>query len=311
MCRSGSFELSACGNIRPGRRQRSGCGRPLGSTVHAVASNLACVGLAVADSAELGRLLRDVVPLSRSLGIADGIEVRRWDDESGARLLFGLRGDDVVDFVPSYAAGPTALLSSIDVGGEGVATAAVVDRAGEQLTSLAIELEEWRFLRLEPRERPVAASVIGLGIDVSLFENEADFDASPSSLLSKEGADEPPPAHYVERGWKWPPRVGPESFISYGVFGTGPPRKPHARLAGTVLEAEVRTVTQTSQSFVWTRVRTVGFEAHVCFPSREPTPPRIGSILHGTVYLVGSVVDASLDPGPGQRSRWFRRSRRS
>jgi hypothetical protein len=100
---------------------------------------------------------------------------------------------------------------------------------------------------------PFGSTVNGLGVEVSIFENEAAFEASPSSLLSEGGADQPPPAHYVERGWRWPPRVGPESFISCGVFGTEGPRKPSARLAGV---------------------------------------PAVGSILHGTVYLVGSVADA-------------------
>src|SRR5207245_5963287 len=45
------------------------------------------------------------------------------------------------------------------------------------------------------------------------------------------------PPHYRERGWTWPPRLGAESFISYGAFGDPAQAQPRARLFGTVLKA--------------------------------------------------------------------------
>src|SRR5579859_6820638 len=71
------------------------------------------------------------------------------------------------------------------------------------------------------------------------------------------------------------------------VFPTEESPKPHARVVGTVLETDIQTVAQTGQRFVHTCVRTVGFEIHVCLPASEGVLPAVGSILHGTVYLVG------------------------
>ncbi len=158
------------------------------------------------------------------------------------------------------------------------------------MTALAIEFEEQRLLRRELPQGTVEASITALGVDVQTFANADEFGESPASLLSSEDEEhrEPPP-HYVERGWKWPPRVGSESFISYGVFGAPGQARPHARLAGTVLQSEVRTNQLTGQQFVAARVRTVGFETHVCFPADGRPAPREGSVIHGTVFLVGSV----------------------
>jgi hypothetical protein len=107
-----------------------------------MASNLACVGLAISSNKELQELISRVLPLSTRLGARDGLEVRRWQDESGARLLFGLRAGAVVEFLPSLAAAPGAILGPIVVLNDEVSSAAILDEQGEQLTSAAFELEE-------------------------------------------------------------------------------------------------------------------------------------------------------------------------
>ncbi|HEV3364819.1 MAG TPA: hypothetical protein VG795_11910 [Acidimicrobiia bacterium] len=199
-------------------------------------STLACVGLAVPDEEALGRLLNDVVPHAARLGHVDGVEVLRWDDPSGARLVLGLRGGEVVDLLPSFADEPTARLASIEFVSEEVATAAVLDDSDEQVTAMALDLEGWRLLRRSPPEGPASASVVALGVDVAVFDDEAAFAASSASLLTPDDSgDEAPPPEYVERGWTWPPRMAAESFLSYGVFAPPEEATLHARLAGTVV----------------------------------------------------------------------------
>src|SRR5262249_2463012 len=106
-----------------------------------------------------------------------------------------------------------------------------------------------------------------------------------------------PPAEYRERGWRWPRRVASESFVPYGTFGT--PEEPLARLAGTVIRAEVRTNSHTNQRFVAARIDAIVLETTVCCPFADGDEcPQPGNIVEGSVFLVGSLCMApQIDQG--------------
>ena len=272
-----------------------------------MASNLECVGLAVADDVGLTALIEEVLPAASTVGETDGGSVLRWQDPSGSRLVFEVRGSEVVDFLPSFASAPGARLGSVSFLSDDVASASVLGDDGEQLTVVTLELEERRLLA---RSAPVTgdAAITALGVDVAVFASPEEFAASDDSLLSADGDGETePPAHFVEHGWTWPPRVGHESFISYGAFASPDEASAYARLAGSVLTARRHHVELTGQSFVEARVRTVGFEAHVCFPAAPDAGiPAPGSVIHGSVFLVGSIAAPTTTSSP-RRRRLFRR----
>lgn len=257
-----------------------------------MASNLACIGLDVASREEFDNLIDSLVPQAVSIGRAGRTEVLRWEDASGARIVLEVRGDAVEGVIPSYAALPGAWLNDVERVTDDVATASVVDQQDEQLTQIAVEIEERRLIL--PRHGAVAgeASIVALGVGVEVFENDEEFAASPSSLLhgDEEHTPEPPP-HVVEFGMPWPPRMAAESLISYGVFA-----EPHevdavARLYGIVLGASTRSVASTGQSFHAVRVRTLGFELEMCVPaSAHPDLPRTGQVIGGMVFLVASLA---------------------
>ena len=262
----------------------------------AVTSNLECVGLGVSSNGALRSLIDEVVGLAVPIGSAYGLEIRRWEDPSGARLVFGL-GDQgvVIDLLPSFAGRIGADLSEVRRINEELASAAVMDENGEQVTAMAFELEERRFLPFPPDSVSGEASIIALGVDVTTHADNAAFAASPSSLMGGEQDESGEvPAHYVDRGWSWPPRMASESFISYGVFGEPENAKAYARLFGTVLGSELRTVALTGQTIVRVRVRTVGFEVDLCMPFSDPQLPTPGEVIGGGVFLVGSMP--SLNP---------------
>lgn len=256
-----------------------------------VASNLSCVGLAVDNSAELDELLDQLHPDLVPLGEAGGVEVLRWEDPSGARLILGVADGTLVDLLPSFAGRPGALLRDVQAANDEVARAAVVDESGEQLTALAVELEQRRLLANCHGTVDGPASVIALGLAVSVHADEVAFAASDASLLDLEqSADSTPPPHFVENGWPWPPRVAARSIFSYGVFGEPETAQAYARLAGIVLDAQRRTVTLTGQEFITTRVQSVDFEIDVCLPADYHTElPKPGQIIAGEVFLVASM----------------------
>ncbi len=266
-------------------------------------SNLECVGLAVHDEDAFAQLVAAVLPAAASVGRGAGVEVVRWEDPSGARLVLTLTEEGVVGLLPSFAGTGGAVLRDVSRLNDDVHSASVVDDSGEQVTALAAEFEQGPLLSSEHAGGP--ASVVALGVDVAVFADEEAFSAANASLLDRESPPSEPPAHYRDKGWAWPPRLAAESFISYGLFGDPAGGTAHATLAGTVLSAQRRTTVQTGQAFHAAQVQTAGFVADVCFPAPGgDAPPLPGQVVAGTVFLVASLVDAPAEravPGPARR----------
>jgi hypothetical protein len=65
-----------------------------------VSSKLGCVGLAVEAGDQLDQLIAAVLPAADSLGRNGDVEVLRWQDPSGARLIIGIEDGERVDLLP-------------------------------------------------------------------------------------------------------------------------------------------------------------------------------------------------------------------
>jgi hypothetical protein len=267
-----------------------------------VASNFGCVGLHVEDVDDLERLLGRVLPIAVEIGRVGDVVVWRWQDASGSRLTLSTRGPELLDVLPSFAANSGAALSSMEFLADGVASAAVLDENGEQLTAMTLELEGHRLFEAEGAPTAGDTAITALGVEVEVYASADEFIMSDASLLSPPSNDDEPPANVAELVMQWPPRVGPNSFLSYGIWGDPAAATAHARLAGIVLDARSHTVELTGRSFIEARVRSV-FDAHVCFPADELELPLAGNVVHGTVFLVGSMA---LPIAPAGRRRWGR-----
>jgi len=265
-----------------------------------MSSNLACIGLDVTDEDELDRVLELAVQRATVVGERDGRRVLRWQDDDGAVLVLVLdRSRSLVALTPSLAAEPGAVLAGLTHVNEECWTAAVTED-GDQVTALAADLEQSALVH--PGTSPGGpAAVVALGTAVEVFADRAAFDASRASLLDPGRADHgDPPPQYVEHGWSWPPRMAPESFVSYGVFAEPSQADSTARLNGTVLRSRTGRNALTGGTFHVARVRTAGFEADLCLAASEhPEPPPSGAVVAGTVYLV--VALESLPDAPARR----------
>lgn len=248
-----------------------------------MASNLGCIGLAVDDREAFAALVDSALSSSEPIGRLGNFTVSCWEDPSGARLVITTEGREVVDLLPSFGGVPGAILSELRPVNAETAIANVVDAEGETLTKLSTALEQRHLLS----DHAVAgrASIVSLGIDVTVHDNESTFSASDASLLiaDRELGDS-----------RQPLRMAAESFMSYGVFGPPENSEPYARLSGTVLQADRRVASVTGQSFVTARVRTVGFETDLCLPATDQIP-RPGNIISGTVFLTTSMPDLARD----------------
>ncbi|WP_432948136.1 hypothetical protein ACQPXM_12885 [Kribbella sp. CA-253562] len=261
-----------------------------------MASNLDCLGLGVDSPEAFADLVERIGPHAAVVGAgADGVELLRWEDPSGARLLLtrGKRG--IVRVTPSYGGERVVQLGDIQRESDEAAVADVV-QDGETVTRLAVELEELPLLG--DAKHAGAASIVALAPDAQFFRDRVAFAASDASRLST-GEPGPRPDHY-EPDWVWPPRMADESFIPTGMFGGDV--QPLALLNGVVPSAERRTTMLTGQEFVVARVRTAGFEADVCLPGGVAVPVP-GVVLSAEVFLTGS-VEVEFPVG---RRRWFSR----
>lgn len=265
-----------------------------------VASNLECVGLAFDNRDDVQRLIADALGRADVLGHSGDLTVHRWQDPSGARIVVATRGRQVVEFLPSYAGTPGPVLANVRNANDQVTVADVVDD-GEKIGAFTAEFEQRRLL--PPTPLGGLATVVALGVEVAVHADADAFATSDDSLLSPRSSGEPdePPAHYVEQGWPWPPRMAANSFISYGLFGARENAEAYARLNGTVLHAARKTVVATGQQFIAARVHCGVFETDVCLPAHAGTvDPAPGNVIAGTVFLV-----ASLPQLPPQRKRGF------
>jgi hypothetical protein len=106
----------------------------------------------------------------------------------------------------------------------------------------------------------------------------------------------------------WPLRVAPTSFISYGVWTEGDEVDAYARFAGVVESSEERTVELTGGRFIAATVQSL-FPTTVCLSSDDHDTPAVGSVIAGTVFMVGSI---ELPVGPAKpaqrRFSLFRRA---
>jgi hypothetical protein len=262
-----------------------------------VASNFECVGLGEPDQDALGQLVISAMGRAELIARRGDRCLYRWQDPSGVRLLMSTEGDAIVDVLPSLAAEPGASVAEVQLVNDRVAFADIVDADGEVVTRLAAEFEQRSML--PDTAAGGRASIVALGVNAAVHDSPEAFASSDASLLG-DGADAgDPPPHYVANGWAWPPRLGAESFVSYGVFNSGTAAQAYARLGGVVLFADVRTVVETGQRFIAARVRSAGFEADVCLPAHaDSAAPAAGSVIAGTVFLVASLPDVALPLDP-------------
>jgi len=262
-----------------------------------VSSNLGCVGLDVADSGELGRLIDRAYATAQLVGTYDGVSVVRFQDPSGAALVLGVRAGELLDLVPTYASTAGGQLADCQLINDSVASAAVVDANGEQLTAMTFDAEQYRQLKALGQPIAGTARITALGQSVRVYADEEAFEASADSMLdpSADPADQPS-SDIAEPGGPWPLRMGSESFISYGVWGDPAESTAHAWLSGVVLKASHRTCTLTGQGFSVATVRTAGFEADLCLSDAEhAATPVPGNIVSGTVFLVATVELVAAD----------------
>ncbi len=256
-----------------------------------MASHFDCIGLSAADPAELAQVLDLLARAGTSRPARDGGRTIVWRDPSGAGLVLRVGADgEVACATPTFASStvaraiPRRIAKDPDCRFCDRLVADVLDETGERVYPLAAQLEDIAEARPRiPFGQPVRAALAGFAEEVRTFPDEAAFDAA------QEGGA----------------RLAAESLIPSGLFGPdGPPEggeTAHALITGRVEQAETRTNQATRRPFRVVRVRTYGATFDLVAAEEDLTAaPARGSILQGTFWLVGRIVDGLRDAGAGE-----------
>ena len=208
------------------RRSRAGV-----LTVERRPSTFAAIGMDAVDERQFVQWVSRILPATEKIGTFVGRDVLRWQDSSGARVLFERDGGRIMRVLASFDGQDTASLGDVSRMPRGalpLGSAMVLDGAGDGLFVLVADVEQRILLR--GSLRIADARVMGLTERFDIFTDEREFERSDASLLF--------PNETYERDVDEPPlRVGVQSLISSAIFGGGGPRV-QATVHGIVLDWE-------------------------------------------------------------------------
>src|SRR6201996_1208665 len=234
-----------------------------------MALHLGCIGLGTGGEQDFERLAAEAGKAAQQQEVVRGVRVRRWEDGSGAAVVMGWRGGQLISFMPSFAATSEIRLANCQPVRQHGVIAEGQEGDGTPITALAAELEQYRQLVAAGEPADGMAKIAAFGLRVKLYDDEQAFLAAP-----KGPHDAPAPA----------------DFEPFGAFAEPAKAQAHARLTGTVIKAERRFSWLTSNPFIVAITRTAGFEVDLCLAGDEhPDVPAPGAIVTGIVSLSASL----------------------
>jgi hypothetical protein len=239
-----------------------------------MASHLGCIGLGTGSEQEFERLVVHSAKEAQQEEVVRGVRVRRWEDGSGAAVVLGWRGSQLISFMPAFAATSEVRLADCHPVREPVAVANVQERDGTPITALAAELEQYRQLVAAGEPAGGTAKIAAFGLRVKLYDDEQAFLAAPKDPEkdATKAAD----------------------FEPFGAFAEPAKAQPHARLTGTVIKAERRFSWLTGHPFTVAITRTAGFEVDLCLAGDDHADvPEPGAVVTGIVSLSASLGSLS------------------
>ena len=249
-------------------------------------SNLACIGVAVADEDQMGQVLMGLIEDA----VEDAPSSRKsqhllWRDDSGAAVAFHLSKDELSCITPFFAAPQPATwrvrTSQATVDPECLhcsgADCDVLDPKGETVTRAAIQWLHFapydKWLR---RTREFAIEVVAFAHWVGFYPDEAAFTAACAERTKDETGESL--------------SLAPDFFLPAGLFGNSKHMGERAEcsFAGTVSSVTTLNNSRTDQPFLHLRVDTLaGPTDIVCPPDACEGRPAVGSIAWMEAWLVG------------------------
>jgi hypothetical protein len=251
--------------------------------------HFACVGLNVGSGGELNRLLGPLTEAAEWTVRDKTGRTGLWRDSSGVLISFNTDKDGSIQCCTPGFDGPSTQRVR--------ATSFLKDAECAFCDMLYVEV-----LNDDQMVYPLALQVVDLGLTRARIPMKV-----PVTMKIAAFADELqvwPNDEAFNRAQAKEPKFAAESLIPSGLFGPAP--HPHAMITGHVAASGLRRNGATEGSFVQMAVTTFGGRFDVLAPvDLLPAPPAVGSVVQGSFWMVGQVIDGLLDPPKKRRFGLF------
>ena len=256
-------------------------------------NRLACIGIRVDDAETFGTTVEGLLAGGENDQGPGASSRTVWEDASGAGLVASLGPSGEVECVAPTFFGDTRLAVVARRAAQDPSCAYcdplvvdVIDGDGGVLHPMAVMVDDLALTRprLPIGQRAILACT-AFAEALETFDDAASFAA-----------------------WQQdhPVRHAAESAVPSGLLAGDGHETPEVLVSGTVLAAELRVNQATGSPFHRLSVRTLTGVLDVVAPVEAlAAPPPPGAIVHGTMWMVGRIVEGLL-PGPSPRpSRRF------
>jgi hypothetical protein len=259
-----------------------------------MAGHMECIGIPSGSSQEMSALIFKALEGASWEEMAGGGRMALWSSSSGARLSAHTDKSGAIQCAtPSFDGAsrlkvrPLGMWADAECKYCDLLHVEVLDSNDQMVYPLPLQIDDIGMTRERiPLQGTALLRIAGFAEELQAWPDEKAYEASQTG----------------DR-----PRFGSRSLIPSGLFGPAP--HPHALITGVVRSSEKRTNEVSRVPFMSLVVDTFG-GAYDVVATVEQTkgslPP--GTIVQGTFWLVGRIIEGLSDPPPPRKKRfgWLR-----
>src|SRR6185295_14057521 len=251
-----------------------------------MAGHFACIGIPASSAEEMNRALGPLMEAAAWADLPKGGRMGLWRDGAGVLVSFHMdRQGSIQCCTPGFDGDqrqrvrPTGIHKDHECPYCDMLHVEVLGDGDAMVYPLALQVVDIGATRDRiPMKSPVTMKIAAFAEEIAVWADDAAYGASQA----KE------------------PKFSSESLIPSGLFGPAP--HPHAMLTGHVVAASMK---RHEAPFIHMAVRTFGGTYDVLAPvDLLPRPPAPGSVIQGSFWMVGRVVEGLQAAPPPKKKRF-------
>lgn len=259
-----------------------------GAKVFTAQPTWAAIGLHLPTEERADEVLAEISDRVRPLNKAENLEVYRYDDRSGAAVVFDVVDGSIADLRQAFLSEATAEANWVELGA-GFALAAIKDTSGQVVARACVAMQDG-LLHQPGREKSGQLHLSALAQRAEVYGDYASYAESETAQIFAKAANDGVDVGGGQGASEKETETAPlPAFISMGAVAATSGQPAHAGIvmAGKVLGAELHSNTMTGQNF-WVARVDAGFELDVCV-AQNAIAGRLnkGNILAGEFALLG------------------------
>lgn len=254
--------------------------------------HFACIGVSASNTLDVGDAIEPLMKAAQWTARGGGGRMGVWRDPSGTLMSFNTnRIGSIQCCTPGFDGAqrqrvrPTGILKDPECAYCDMLHVEVLGDGDQMCYPLALQVVDIGTTRDRiPMKSPVLMTIAAFAEEITVWADDAAHRASQD----KE------------------PKFASESLIPSGLFGPAP--HPHAMITGHVVQSALLRNQSTGGPFNHMVLRTFGGTYDVLAPvDLLPQPPAAGSVVQGSFWMVGRVIDGLQAPQKKKRFGFFGR----